>query len=61
VTAVGVASPGAPRERVAAAWEAIEAAARPEVWITLAERAATLAEADGVARRAAAGEPLALA
>jgi allophanate hydrolase len=48
-------------ERVRAAYAAIEAARRPEVWITLRPPGETLAEAAEVDGRVAAGEPLPLA
>jgi allophanate hydrolase len=48
-------------ERVRAAYAAIEAARRPEVWITLRPEEDALAEAEGVDARVAAGKPLALA
>lgn len=48
-------------ERVGAAYAAIDAASRPEVWITLRPACLALAEAAGVDGRVAAGEPLPLA
>ena len=48
-------------ERVRAAYAAIDAAGRPEVWITLRPAADALAEADAIDARAAAGEALPLA
>ena len=48
-------------ERVRAAYTAIDAADRPEVWITLRPPADALAEADAIDARAAAGEALQLA
>ncbi|MBA3509850.1 MAG: allophanate hydrolase, partial [Thermoleophilaceae bacterium] len=47
--------------RVAAAYERIEAADRPEVWITLRPAEATLEDAARLDERTAAGEPLPLA
>jgi len=48
-------------ERVLAAYTAIDAAGRPEVWITLRPAADALAEANAIDARAAAGEALPLA
>jgi allophanate hydrolase len=48
-------------ERVRAAYRAIAAAGRPEVWITLRPEGGALAEAAAVDARVAAGEPLELA
>jgi allophanate hydrolase len=48
-------------ERVRAAYTAIDAAGRPEVWITLRPAADALAEANAIDARAAAGEALQLA
>ncbi|HVW46090.1 MAG TPA: allophanate hydrolase [Solirubrobacterales bacterium] len=48
-------------QRVRAAYEAIAAAARPEVWITLRGEAAVLADAEAIDARVAAGEDLPLA
>jgi allophanate hydrolase len=48
-------------ERVQAAYAAIEAADRPEVWIALRDEAAALADAAAIDARAAAGEDLPLA
>jgi allophanate hydrolase len=48
-------------ERVRAAYAAIEAADRPEVWIALREEAAALADAEAIDARVAAGEDLPLA
>jgi allophanate hydrolase len=47
--------------RVRAAYAAIDAAGRPEVWITLRPAGEALAEAAGIDDRVAAGEPLPLA
>ncbi len=49
------------RERVTAAFARIRRVNRPEVWITLRNEAAVLADADAIDRRLAAGEHLALA
>jgi allophanate hydrolase len=48
-------------ERTRAAYRSIEAAGRPEIWITLRPEADALAEAEQVDRRTAAGERLPLA
>jgi allophanate hydrolase len=48
-------------ERVRAAYAAIEAADRPEVWIALRDEADVLADAETIDARVAAGEDLALA
>jgi allophanate hydrolase len=48
-------------ERVRAAYAAIQAVSRPEVWITLRPAGDALAEAAAVDARVAAGEPLVLA
>ena len=48
-------------ERVTAAYAAIEAADRPEIWITLRPAAGALAEAEALDARTAAGERLPLA
>ena len=48
-------------ERVTAAYAAIDAADRPEVWITLRPAADALAEAEAIDARTAAGEALPLA
>lgn len=50
-----------PIERVSAAYRRIAEVERPEVWITLRDRADVLAEADAIERRLAAGEGLPLA
>ncbi len=50
-----------PVERVTAAYRRITEVDRPEVWITLRDRAAVLAEAGAVEERLAAGEGLPLA
>ncbi len=49
------------RERVITAFVRIRQVDRPEVWITLRDEAAVLADADAVDRRVAAGEGLTLA
>src|SRR5258708_12541605 len=49
------------RERVTAAFARIRRVNRPEVWITLRNEAAVLADADAIDRRPAAGAHLALA
>src|SRR5258708_36297465 len=49
------------RERVTAAFARIRRVNRPEVWITLRNEAAVLADADAIDRRLAAGEHLGLA
>ncbi|HEY0279786.1 MAG TPA: allophanate hydrolase [Solirubrobacterales bacterium] len=48
-------------ERVRAAYAAIEEADRPEVWISLRDEGATLADAESIDARVAAGEDLPLA
>jgi len=48
-------------ERVLAAYAAIDAVGRPEIWITLREAADALAEAEAIDARTATGEALALA
>lgn len=50
-----------PADRVDAAYRRIEEVDRPEVWITLRPEAEVRADADAVAARVAAGEPLPLA
>jgi len=48
-------------DRVTVAYAAIEAAGRPEIWITLRPAADALAEAQAIDARTAAGESLPLA
>jgi allophanate hydrolase len=48
-------------ERVTAAYTAVDAVDRPEVWITLRPAADALAEAEAIDARTAAGEALPLA
>ena len=53
--------PGSVAARVRAAYRAIDAAGRPEVWITLRAAGDALAEAAAIDTRVASGEPLPLA